>query len=150
LEQRLETALARNSDNKGATPSAAEVSRPVAVANFSEAVNAPSVTRASAPALAAGAVAPPVGGDDEAPWPTEEFSAAVWPILAVEPSGPATPVVSGSAAPPEETDAAKVPLPSLDSLVSRIPAEVRETLEDLFRAKFTVVRRVAARDLEKT
>jgi hypothetical protein len=33
-------------------------------------------------------------------------------------------------------------LPPLDDLVQRIPSEVRETLDDLFRVKFTTVRRV--------
>ncbi len=34
------------------------------------------------------------------------------------------------------------PLPSLDALVARLPAEVRETMETLFRARFTKVTRV--------
>lgn len=33
------------------------------------------------------------------------------------------------------------PLPKLDDLVARIPAPVRETLDELFRAKFIAVRR---------
>jgi hypothetical protein len=33
-------------------------------------------------------------------------------------------------------------LPPLDELVARIPAPVREILDDLFRARFTTVRRV--------
>lgn len=33
-------------------------------------------------------------------------------------------------------------LPSLESLVGRLSPEVRETLDDLFRAKFTAVRRL--------
>ncbi len=41
---------------------------------------------------------------------------------------------------PEEIDAK--PLPALATLVEQIPAEVRETLEDLFRAKFVRVQRV--------
>lgn len=39
-------------------------------------------------------------------------------------------------------------LPSLDALVNRIPAEVRDTLEDLFRAKFVKVQRVPKRALK--
>lgn len=42
----------------------------------------------------------------------------------------------------DEAEAALGPLPSLDALIARIPAETRETLEDLFRPKFTGVRRV--------
>lgn len=40
----------------------------------------------------------------------------------------------------EENDAKN--LPRLDDLVKRIPAEVMETLDDLFRVKFTTVRRM--------
>ena len=40
------------------------------------------------------------------------------------------------------------PLPSLDELVQRIPSETRELLDELFRAKFTTVRRVKASDLK--
>jgi hypothetical protein len=40
------------------------------------------------------------------------------------------------------------PLPKLDELVRRIPAEVRETLDDLFRAKFVTVRRVPKKALK--
>jgi hypothetical protein len=42
----------------------------------------------------------------------------------------------------------KGPLPPLDSLVQRIPADVRETLEELFRAKFVKVRHVPAKALK--
>jgi len=40
------------------------------------------------------------------------------------------------------------PLPSLDELVQRIPAEARAALDDLFRAKFTSVRRVSKKSLK--
>ena len=40
------------------------------------------------------------------------------------------------------------PLPSLDELVQRIPADVRETLEDLFRARFVTVKRVPKQALK--
>jgi hypothetical protein len=43
----------------------------------------------------------------------------------------------------EQAEAALGPLPSLDALIARIPAEARETLEDLFRPKFTGVKRVS-------
>lgn len=41
-----------------------------------------------------------------------------------------------------EAEAALGPLPAIDALVNRIPAEAREALDDLFRVKFTAVRRV--------
>jgi hypothetical protein len=40
------------------------------------------------------------------------------------------------------------PLPGLDELVERIPLEVREALDDLFRAKFTTVRRIPRQALK--
>lgn len=40
-------------------------------------------------------------------------------------------------------------LPPLDELVKRIPPDVRETLEDLFRARFVAVRRVPAKALKQ-
>ena len=46
----------------------------------------------------------------------------------------------------DETDAKA--LPSLDELVQRIPAEVREALDDLFRARFTTVKRIPRKALK--
>ena len=40
-------------------------------------------------------------------------------------------------------------LPPIDGLVQRIPPEVREALDDLFRAKFTTVRRVPRKALKE-
>ncbi len=51
-----------------------------------------------------------------------------------------------SAAVVEEIDAKN--LPPLDDLVRQIPAEVREALDDLFRAKFIAVRRVPKQALK--
>ena len=42
----------------------------------------------------------------------------------------------------EKDDVDPKALPSLEELVERIPAGVREVLDDLFRARFTKVRRV--------
>lgn len=56
-----------------------------------------------------------------------------------------------AAAPVAEAEASAPPagpLPPLNSLVQRIPAEVRETLEELFRAKFVTVRHVPAKALK--
>ena len=47
-----------------------------------------------------------------------------------------------------EDKAPTAPLPKLDELVSRIPAETRELLDELFRAKFTTVRRIKQTDLK--
>jgi hypothetical protein len=41
------------------------------------------------------------------------------------------------------------PLPDLDALVQRIPVEVRDALEDLFRARFVRVTRVPKKALRR-
>lgn len=80
-------------------------------------------------------------------WPTEAEEAA---FLAEsrEPSGPALATVRVEKE-NDEADENSKPLPKLDDLVNRIPADARELLDDLFRAKFTTVRRVKKRDLKK-
>ena len=79
---------------------------------------------------------------DSAPWPTEADEAA---FRAGEPAAAAgATVLTIPALPPRE----ERPLPALDGLVARIPADVREALDDLFRAKFTIVKRVPASALK--
>jgi hypothetical protein len=81
-----------------------------------------------------------VGKDDSAPWPgmTDEasFLAEQRGSGIVPPTGPVS----------EPTDLS--PLPSLEELVQRIPAEARAALDDLFRAKFSGVRRVSKKSLK--
>lgn len=84
----------------------------------------------------------------------ESESVNVWPDDAAESvflsesrAKRETPVAESSAPVLEDAADAK-PLPSLDALVQKIPAESRELLDELFRAKFTKVRRVKAGDLK--
>lgn len=56
------------------------------------------------------------------------------------------PVVAAAVEAVEETETKS--LPALDELVKRIPPDVRETLDDLFRAKFITVRRVPKKALK--
>ena len=79
---------------------------------------------------------------ETAPWPTEADEAA---FRAGEPAAEAGATILVVPATPPQDDR---PLPALDSLVARVPAEVREALDDLFRAKFTVVKRVPASALK--
>jgi hypothetical protein len=55
-------------------------------------------------------------------------------------------------APPPAAEAAEEndsgPLPPLNDLVQKIPADVREVLEDLFRARFVAVKRVPKKALK--
>jgi hypothetical protein len=54
------------------------------------------------------------------------------------------PVAAAGSAEPTDLS----PLPSLEELVQRIPAEARAALDDLFRAKFSGVRRVSKKSLK--
>jgi hypothetical protein len=77
-------------------------------------------------------------------WPDEAAEAA----FIAEARARGEPIVV--AKPPDESAEpgdAKA-LPALDELVARIPSEVREVLEDLFRARFVTVKRVPARSLK--
>jgi hypothetical protein len=60
--------------------------------------------------------------------------------------------VAGVGEPPASVAPAERPesrdLPALDGLVARVPAEIRHALDDLFRAKFTAVRRVLPQHLQ--
>ena len=77
-----------------------------------------------------------------------------WPDEAAESSFLAEARARGEAVTPakakeeiaDDTDAK--PLPPLNELVDRIPVEVREALEDLFRARFVTVKRVPKRALK--
>lgn len=89
----------------------------------------------------------------EAP-PPEDPSAGNWPDDSAESAFLAEARERGEPIAPakakeeiaEETDSKS--LPSLNSLVERIPAEVRDVLEDLFRARFVTVKRVPKRALK--
>ena len=75
-------------------------------------------------------------------WPGENAEAA----FMADARERGEPVVAAAVEAIEETDTAN--LPPLDELVQRLPPEVRETLDDLFRAKFIAVRRVPKRVLK--
>jgi len=82
---------------------------------------------------------------DDAPWPTDEVGESAFLAEARERGET---VAAKPAASHEEAEAETGALPTLDEMVQRIPAEVRDVLEDLYRAKFTAVRRVSAKFLK--
>ena len=88
--------------------------------------------------------APPEDEGSSLPPPSESDEAA---YLAGVSDGEEAPLPPPKAA-PEVVDSK--PLPDLQDLVDRIPAVVREQLEDLFRARFSRVARVPARALKET
>lgn len=70
---------------------------------------------------------------------TADEEGFVWPEGAAPQAEPAVANV------PAAEDA---PLPKLDELTKRIPPSVRETLDDLFRARFVAVHRVSPKTLK--
>jgi len=79
--------------------------------------------------------------DEAAPaWPGETDEAA---FLAESSEKQAS--ESADRAPARDEEAAEAGLPALGGLVERVPREVRNLLDELFRAKFTAVRRISPR-----
>jgi hypothetical protein len=100
------------------------------------------------------ALAPVVGGvqsepvavsspaeEESAPWP--EGAAVVDVIQAPGEDHPAAETMVQRPAAPD------APLPSLDAMVARIPPDVREALDDLFRVKFINVQRMPVSTLKE-
>ena len=83
---------------------------------------------------------------DDAPWPTDESSESAFLADARARGEGVAPVRATAQEEAVEVEAS--PLPPLDDLVQRIPAEVRELLDELYRVKFTAVRRVPANALK--
>lgn len=87
--------------------------------------------------------------DDGAPWPVDESAEASYRADALNRGENVSVAAPGGVADAVEEIEPKGALPPLDQLVQRIPAEVRETLEDLFRARFVGVKRVPKKALKK-
>jgi hypothetical protein len=75
--------------------------------------------------------------DGEGDWPDESDESSILSELASRGEAPVPAALRGKPAPSEK-------LPPVDELVARIPAGVLGLLDDLFRAKFTAVRRYEA------
>ncbi len=89
----------------------------------------------------------PSNNEGDVPWPSDELAEAAFRSDAHDRGEtvlPAVPAVTET----EEVIDPKA-LPPLEELVKRIPPEVLETLDDLFRAKFTAVKRVPPKALKK-
>ena len=90
-------------------------------------------------------------GDENVAAPFDD-DGPVWPSEAAESAFLSEEKAQGRAAPragaqtlrqaAEDEESALGPLPNLEALIARIPANAREMLEDLFRPKFTGVKRV--------
>jgi hypothetical protein len=105
--------------------------RPVAAVETAEPV--------AAPVMAA------VPAEDDAPWPVDESSEAAFRAEARARGEP----VASPELPAAEEEPPKASLPPLEKLVSQIPGEVREMLEDLFRARFVSVKHIPKKALKQ-
>jgi len=74
--------------------------------------------------------APPPSDDEGYVWPEGSEAA---PVVALE----------------TKPEVMHAPLPSLDELINRLPQAVRETYDELFRGKFTGVKRVSPEVLKR-
>ncbi len=78
----------------------------------------------------------------EESWPSDEAEA-----LARAEASDRGESLQATPVPPEEEEPEKSALPDLNQLVERLPASLKETLEDLFRARWSRVARFKKRDL---
>jgi hypothetical protein len=85
-------------------------------------------------------------GETEAVWPDESAEAQF--LGEVRERGEPVPALPTPAAEPEALEAEPTgPAPELDELVGRLPPAVRETLDELFRARFVRVTRLPRKTL---
>jgi hypothetical protein len=92
----------------------------------------------------AASMPPPQSAEDDAPPPIDEAAESAFLAEARDRGETVRPAPAADVI--DETDSKE--LPPLDTLVQRIPADVRETLEELFRAKFIRVQRVPKKALK--
>ncbi len=120
--------------------------RPVTAANGHVASAGPEVAAAAVPASRKdGGASDGEGGNEETNvWPTEAEEAA----FLAEAGERGEKVVAVTREREDEIEDDSKALPKLDELVNRIPAETRELLDELFRARFVTVRRVKKKDLK--
>ncbi len=87
----------------------------------------------------------PPSADDESP-AIDESAESEFLAEARERGEVVKPSAAAAIEPIEEVE--NQPLPKLDDLVQRIPPEVRDVLEDLFRARFVSVKRIPKKALK--
>lgn len=94
------------------------------------------------PVFEASASTPPTD-DGEGP-PIEELESQMRGEMAAraESTGASPAARRAASASDEEGEDKNAPLPELDALVARLPSDVRETLDELFRARFNSVKKL--------
>jgi hypothetical protein len=106
-----------------------------------------SAAQAEDVAEAVAAVAPPLPVENGANvWPDDAAEGAF--IAEARARGEPVKAAAATVEAVEEKEDEKKALPPLADLIKRLSPDVRETLDDLFRAKFTTVRRVPKKVLK--
>jgi len=95
-----------------------------------------------------GATGAPVFDEEGPVWPDESAESAMRAEVVERGETLNSKAASEAAAAAAEAAAEKKNLPSLDKLISKLPADVRDTVEDLFRVKWTKVVRVPRKSLK--
>lgn len=95
-----------------------------------------------------GVVGAPVFDEEGPVWPDEAAESAMRAEVSERGETLSSKSAREAAEAAAETAAEKKNLPPLDDLINRIPADVRDTLEDLFRVKFTKVARTPKKALK--
>lgn len=93
-------------------------------------------------------LASPIGGDEGGPPSFDEAAEAAFLGSARERGESIKPFSAAGATDDEQEVSSGKDLPRMEELVTRIPADVRELLEELFRARFVTVKRIPKRALK--
>jgi hypothetical protein len=106
------------------------------------------VAAMAAATATSGIVGAPIFDDEGPVWPDESAESAMRAEVAERGETLSSKAAREAAEAAAEEAAEKKNLPELDVLIERIPPEVRDTLEDLFRAKFVKVARTPKKALK--
>jgi hypothetical protein len=79
--------------------------------------------------------------------PTVEEEGFVWPEGALQ-AAAGSAASDGAGVPEARASEPEGPLPSLDQLIQKLPADTREVLDELFRARFVGVKRIQLSSLK--
>lgn len=107
------------------------------------------VAAMAAATATAGATGAPVFDEEGPVWPDEAAESAIRAEVVERGETLNSKAARERAEAAAEAAAEKKNLPPLDELVGRIPAEVRDALEDLFRVKFVKVARTPRKALKE-
>ena len=132
--------------NDAGDPDAPDEEASVEIQPHMPAVEVAAIAAASATTGATGA---PIFDEEGPVWPDEASESAMRAEVVERGETLNSKAARELAETASEAAAEKKGLPTLDALIGQIPADVRDTLEDLFRVKFVKVARVPKKVLKE-